>query len=80
MIIVMGLPGVGKSTVLKAAEKTEYRLLNYGTLMFEIAKEKFGISHRDDLRKLDPEKQKIVQSEVGDSLSKMKGKLILDTH
>lgn len=81
MIIVMGLPGVGKSTVLAAAEKKGgYRIINYGTLMFEIAKRKFGIARRDDLRKLDQEKQKAVQSEVGGELSKMEGKLILDTH
>ena len=81
MIIVMGLPGVGKSTVLGiAAKKPDYGIVNYGTLMFGIAKEKFGIAGRDELRKLDQEKQKIVQAEVGDQLSKMEGKIILDTH
>ncbi len=81
MIIVMGLPGVGKSTVLGiAGEKTDFRIVNYGTLMFGIAKKKFGIAHRDELRHLDPNKQKIVQAEVGDELSKMQGKIILDTH
>jgi len=80
MIIVMGLPGVGKSTVLSAADNTGYERLNYGTLMFEIAKQKFGIAQRDELRKLDPEKQKMVQAEVGDALAKTKGKIILDTH
>ena len=81
MIIVMGLPGVGKSTVLGIAEKkADYRIVNYGTLMFEIAKEKFGIPQRDELRKLGTEKQKIVQAEVGDQLSRMEGKIILDTH
>ena len=80
MIIVMGLPGVGKSTVLSAAAATDYKIVNYGTLMFGIAKEKFGIAERDDLRKLDHEKQKVVQAEVGDALSKMEGRIILDTH
>ena len=37
MIIVMGLPGAGKSTVLAAAAKTDYKLVNYGDLMFDIA-------------------------------------------
>lgn len=81
MIIVMGLPGVGKSTVLSAANgRADWRIVNYGDLMFEIAKRKFGLAHRDSLRKLEQEKQKEVQSEVGDELSKMQGKLILDTH
>lgn len=81
MIIVMGLPGVGKSTVLSIVpEKTAFQIVNYGSLMFEIAKKKFGIGHRDDLRKLDHEKQKIVQAEVGAELAEMQGSIILDTH
>lgn len=80
MIIVMGLPGAGKSTVLSAAATTGYQLVNYGDLMFEIAGKKFGITHRDELRKLDPQKQKAVQSAVGHALAEMKGKIILDTH
>jgi adenylate kinase len=80
MIIVMGLPGVGKSTVLAAAAKTGYSVVNYGTLMFEIARKRGFVSQRDELRKLPQEKQKVVQAEVGDALSKMAGKIILDTH
>ena len=80
MIIVMGLPGAGKSTVLSAASGSDYKMLNYGDLMFDIAKKKFGIGHRDELRKLEPGKQKAVQAAVGDQLAKMEGKIILDTH
>ncbi|MBN2478203.1 adenylate kinase [Candidatus Micrarchaeota archaeon] len=82
MIIVMGLPGAGKTTVLtKAAEqKSEYEILNYGTLMFEIAKEKYGLENRDEIRKLNAEQQKEVQALVGKKLSEEKGKVILDTH
>ena len=80
MIIVMGLPGAGKSTVLSAASKSDYKILNYGDLMFEIAKVKFGISARDEMRKLSPERQKEVQAAVGDQLAKMEGKILLDTH
>lgn len=80
MIIVMGLPGAGKSTVLSAVQKTDYKLVNYGDLMFEIAYRDFGVKHRDELRKLAPETQKKVQAEVGKALSAMRGKIILDTH
>lgn len=80
MIIVLGVPGAGKSTVLAAAEGKGYKMLNYGTEMFEIAKKKFKISHRDDLRKLDPKQQAEVQAAVGDKLSGETGKVILDTH
>jgi len=82
MFIVMGLPGVGKSTVLQAVvdKRKDYRILNYGTLMFDIAKRKFEISQRDSLRKLDHIEQKAIQAEVGNDLAKMSGKIILDTH
>ena len=80
MIIVMGLPGAGKSTVLAAAAKTDYKLVNYGDLMFDIASKNGYVKHRDELRKMDTATQKKVQSAVGDALSIMHGKVILDTH
>ncbi|MEM4359678.1 MAG: adenylate kinase [Candidatus Bilamarchaeaceae archaeon] len=79
MIIVMGLPGAGKSTVLKGL-RTDYRILNYGDLMLEIEKEKYGIKDRDEMRKLPIEKQKAAQKLVAERLAKEKGKIILDTH
>jgi len=79
MIIVMGLPGAGKSTVLKGL-KTNYKILNYGDLMFEIEKERYGIKDRDEMRKLPIEKQREVQKLVAERLAKEKEKIILDTH
>jgi adenylate kinase len=79
MIIVMGLPGAGKSTVLKSL-KTDYKILNWGDLMFEIEKKEFGIKDRDEMRKIPIDKQKWVQEMVAKTLSKMPGKIILDTH
>lgn len=79
MIIVMGLPGAGKSTVLKGV-KSEHRILNYGDLMFEIEKENYGIKDRDEMRKLPVEKQKEVQKLVSEKLANETGKVILDTH
>ena len=80
MIIVMGLPGAGKSTVLAGAINSEVKMLNYGTLMFEIAGEKFGIENRDQLRKLPLSQQKEVQAAVADRLSAEEGTVVLDTH
>ncbi|MEM4348129.1 MAG: adenylate kinase [Candidatus Anstonellaceae archaeon] len=79
MIVVMGLPGAGKSTVLSATPK-DYKIINYGDLMFEIAQKRYMVSDRDQIRKLDPKKQAVIQSLVGKKLAKMKGKIILDTH
>lgn len=79
MIIVMGLPGAGKSTILNGL-KTDYKILNHGDLMFEIEKEMFDVKDRDDMRRLPIEKQKQAQKMVYEKLSKMEGKIILDTH
>ena len=78
MIIVMGVPGAGKSSVLAGIKGHE--IVNYGTLMFEIAKEKFGIGDRDQMRKLPIGQQKEVQATVAERLSSMGGKVVLDTH
>ena len=79
MIIVMGLPGAGKTTVLNGLQ-TDYKVQNFGDLMFEIEKEKFGIQNRDEMRKIPKEKQRQVQKLVYERLSKEDGKFILDTH
>jgi len=79
MIIVMGLPGAGKTTVLKGLQ-TDYKVQNFGDLMFEIEKEKFGIQNRDEMRTIPKEKQTEVQKLVYERLSKEEGKFILDTH
>ncbi|MCX6775477.1 MAG: adenylate kinase [Candidatus Micrarchaeota archaeon] len=82
MIVVMGLPGAGKTTVLQGAIAGfgEWKVLNYGDLMFEIAKGRGLVSHRDDMRKLPSKEQQKVQKEASEKLEKAKGKVILDTH
>jgi adenylate kinase len=77
MIIVMGLPGAGKSTVLSGVECEK---VNWGDLMFELAKKKHGIEHRDGIRKLPPTAQSEIQEQVANELAKRKGQFILDTH
>ena len=51
VVIVTGVPGVGKSTVMAAAEEYGYKIVNFGTTMFEEA-QKEGVKDRDDMRKL----------------------------
>ncbi len=79
MIIALGVPGAGKTTVLKSL-KGGYQIVNYGDLMLEIEKKEFNIRDRDEMRKLPIEKQKLAQRLVADCLAKMHGKVILDTH
>lgn len=82
MIILMGVPGVGKSSVLKAIEekRPDYRIVNYGDLMLEIFKEKYNVQNRDAMRKASIAQQKEVQEAVAQKLAAMEGKTILDTH
>jgi len=82
MIIVMGTPGAGKSTVLTEAKKDrkEWEVVNYGDLMFEIANGAGLVKSRDELRSLPIPKQREIQTAVAKELSKMKDKVVLDTH
>jgi adenylate kinase len=79
MIIALGVPGAGKTTVLKAL-KGEYKVVNYGDLMLEIERKEFGVKDRDEMRRLPIEKQKKAQKLVAEALARMPGKVILDTH
>ena len=76
-VVVAGIPGAGKTTVLKEVKGIE--IINYGDLMLSIAKEKNLVKDRDELRKLPVEKQKILQREAAKKISKKKD-VIIDTH
>ena len=79
-IIVTGIPGVGKTTVMETAAKT--RNLNiavYGTIMFEVAKARGLVASRDDMRRLPPSTQKDIQREAAGRIRAM-GDVIVDTH
>lgn len=79
-IVVTGVPGVGKTTVMNAAaEAKKLKVVVYGSLMFEEAQKKLGVKSRDDMRKLPPEKQREIQKHAAESIKKM-GEVIVDTH
>ena len=78
VVIVTGVPGVGKSTVMAAAEEYGYKIVNFGTTMFEEA-QKEGIADRDNMRKLTVENQQRLQKQAGEKISKM-GNVVVDTH
>ncbi len=85
-VVVTGIPGSGKTTVIDGAVKkisgVEYKVLTYGTVMFEIAKKKKLVLDRDEMRKMSPKNQKMVQEAAADYIKSesKKGNVILDTH
>ena len=85
-IIMVGIPGVGKTTLLsKMAEiiknhKKSVSVLSFGTLMFEIAKEN-GLKNRDELRKLPVSEQQSLQKIAAEKIAAhTEDVVIIDTH
>jgi adenylate kinase len=79
-IVVTGVPGVGKTTVMNAAaEAKKLKVVVYGSVMFEEAQKSHGVKSRDDMRKLPPEIQREIQKKAAQAIKKM-GEVIVDTH
>ena len=59
----------------------DVKIVNYGDIMLEIAKKKFGIEHRDEMRKKIPiEEYRKIQEEAAEYIASMAGDVIVDTH
>ncbi len=89
LVLVTGMPGAGSSTVIKEGLKlkeegvnVDFRPINYGDVMFEVAREEGFVEKRDDLRKLPGEKQREIQMLACNKISEWKRSmnLIIDTH
>jgi len=86
IVIVVGVPGVGKTSVINEAKKYlkyEFKVVNMGDIMLELAKEKYNINNRDEIRKkLTFEQQKELQKEAIKRIKEMEKEsdVILDTH
>jgi adenylate kinase len=85
-IIIVGIPGVGKTTVIsRACEFLRQKGHNttvvvFGSLMFEESKE-MKLSNRDEMRKLSVEEQRRLQDKVANRIATIKGDfVIIDTH
>ena len=85
-IVITGVPGVGKTTVVNGAleklkgEGIEYRSLNFGTFMFEVATAEGIVRDRDGMRKLDKDQQKRLQKMAAQGIARIEGNVIIDTH
>ena len=83
--VVVGIPGVGKTTVItRAAEvlnkKRKTTIVVFGTVMFEQAK-KIGLRSRDEMRKMPIEDQRRLQEMAAQRIAEMNDDILLvDTH
>ena len=85
-VVVVGVPGVGKTTVItQAAERlnqlgSKTQVLVFGSLMLEEAK-KMSIGDRDEMRKLSVTAQRQLQEMAAKRISTVQCvNLIIDTH
>ncbi|MFB6292361.1 MAG: adenylate kinase [Candidatus Nanohaloarchaea archaeon] len=69
--IIVGLSGVGKSTVIEEAmllADKDYEVINYGDRMLEVAREQGLVDDRDELKEMDSETQRNVQRDAAKSI------------
>jgi adenylate kinase len=80
VIVVTGIPGVGKTTVMKqATEGLNIEFVTFGSVMIDIAKDMGIVKDRDEMRKLTLDQQKDLQIRSAEKVASM-GDVILDTH
>ncbi len=83
LCILLGIPGVGKTTVLRSvAKKISVKRLNFGDYMFNEAKRAGLVNDRDDMRKLPRETQLELQEKAAHEIHMhSRGQnVIVDTH
>ncbi len=79
-IVVGGVPGVGKTTIMEeVSRRSMYPIVNYGTVMFQMARQKELVTNRDDMRKLPINIQRELQKKAAEQIGAMEN-VIIDTH
>ena len=79
-VVISGVAGVGKTTILDIVKsRTNYDIINFGTLMFEMARNINLVRDRDELRKLPVDTQMNLQKKASAAIGKMNN-VIIDTH
>lgn len=87
-IIVAGIPGVGKTTVLQELEmvakekNVPLRIVNFGNVMNDLFKKRGKTVHRDHMRRQDLEVQAKIQEQAARDIGRTGGKsaIVVDTH
>lgn len=88
LVLVTGIPGVGKTAVLNEFEKIAKKckvnasIINYGSIMNSILEDKGKDLNRDEIRKQKMDSQKKIQLKAADIIAKKgrKSIIIVDTH
>jgi len=85
-IVLVGIPGVGKTSLLTKIvdilknKNIQVNVISYGTLMFDVAKEN-GLQDRDGLRKLPISEQQNLQKLAAEKIATQSEEIvIIDTH
>ncbi len=79
-VVAAGVPGVGKTSILdEVSKRASYPIVNYGTLMFEMARDEGLVDDRDMMRKLPVSVQRDLQRRAAEKISEMDD-VIVDTH
>jgi len=87
-IIVAGIPGVGKTTVLQELEavrqekNVDLKIVNFGDVMNQLFKKQGKGVHRDHMRRQDIALQTRIQQQAARKIARMSGisSLVVDTH
>ncbi|MFL6355303.1 MAG: adenylate kinase [Nitrososphaeraceae archaeon] len=86
-VIIGGIPGVGKTSVISLAVKSlkekgqNAKVVVFGTEMFEEAKRTAGVKNRDELRKLSLKDQRRLQDTTAKRIAELRDNIVIvDTH
>ncbi|MEM4386018.1 MAG: adenylate kinase [Candidatus Anstonellales archaeon] len=88
IIVITGLPGAGKTTTINEVMKRlgdKIEVISFGTEMMRIVENRYGIKHRDEIRKkLTPSQIEEIQIEVARRIQEIanttKKLILVDTH
>ena len=85
LIIVAGVPGAGKSTVLMEAWKRseqefKYTIVSFGTEMLSLCQEAKLVENRDEMRELSADLQEEMQWRTTKRIAERQEHILLDTH
>jgi len=83
IVVIAGVPGAGKTSVLNAVHEKlapRFEIISFGDEMLNLCMTKELVDNRDDMRKLSLYTQRKLQIEVSKIISDKQGNILLDTH